>query len=438
MVEDLLLVLLTVGIYAISAGRRFGHFSAISLFIYAQSAMAVGTLSLLSTGIQADTVHRDLILATLGILVGVAMIFAFTSRTTAKRGNEPSVDYSYPKVSVWTWIWISLAITALYYWSVGYLAFFESIQAIIAGSDIDISGLRLESYSGSRYFFPGYVNQFKNSLLPALALVVIISAFHFQTRRRYLMTFLLSIAGVIALLGTGQRGAFVIVALVGVVMTSLIKPRESGKYLFRAAIIGVPIFFLATFAGGRANSALQQAGGADDVISVLFSQLVFRLFGSNQYSSVVGFRYVFDREITNGGEWARGIIGLIPGQPGSDLSNQIYAVFYGTTRGTAPVSVWGSAFHNFGFAGAVVVALVLAVILCLLSISSKNIAETNLIRTAGVAGVTVTLGMWIADGPTSLLNTGIGLYTLLWWWGSVIASRKAKLAPLSTEVAHGG
>ena len=48
------------------------------------------------------------------------------------------------------------------------------LRAQLSGqSDADITTLRLNSYSGSQYFAPGYVNQFKNVLLPALVVIVI-------------------------------------------------------------------------------------------------------------------------------------------------------------------------------------------------------------------------------------------------------------------------
>ena len=421
MSELLLLVFPVVAFYALTAGIHFGQFSAISLFVYANATMAAGTVPSLDPSIAADHVHALLVSLTLLTIVGTAFVASVTQRRASRASFRPSLEFSLPQPSVALWIVISIAITALYYVNVGYLAFFESLRALAGSTDTDFAALRLESYAGSRYFFPGYVNQFKNALLPALTIAVLVSAHHLRARGRVMTTALLLPIALLALLGTGQRGAFVLALGVAVVAASLIAPGSFRRNAFRIGLLGLGLFFVTTIASGRATTALRTAEGIGGQIGVLFDQLAFRLLGSNQLSSVVGFRYVHETDVPFASEWAASIIGLLPGLPGSDLSNRIFAMLYGSSRGTAPLSLWGSAYHNVGMPGAVVLAAVIAIALCAIATKINATANSNLIELVGMAGVTVTLGTWIADGPVAPINAGLAVYVLLWLWGSRLA-----------------
>src|SRR5690606_35590972 len=59
---------------------------------------------------------------------------------------------------------ISATITIIYYVLIGYNVVILMLEGSLAFGDY--SDLRLASYSGEEYFAPGYVNQFKNVLLP--------------------------------------------------------------------------------------------------------------------------------------------------------------------------------------------------------------------------------------------------------------------------------
>jgi oligosaccharide repeat unit polymerase len=431
--ELLLFILLLVGIYAFTAGARFGHLSVISLFVYAQATMAAGTIPALDPGIVADQTHASLIMFTLATLVVTSFVASFTRRGITRTNYAPEVDYEIPPRRVAFLILFSIAVTAGYFASIGYIAFFESLQALASDTGEDLAGLRLESYAGSRYFFPGYVNQFKNALLPALTIVALIWMFHFKRRGRVIVAVLLVPTVLVALLGTGQRGAFVLAMAVSLVSAYLVAPRSFRKFALRIGLVGIGLFFVTTVASGRATTELREATGLGGQIGVLFEQLAFRLLGSNQTSSVTGFRYVHELQIAPGSEWLQAFVGLLPGQTGSDLSNRIFAVLYGGTRGTAPLSLWGSTYHNFGLPGSIIIAAVIAIILCGIATKINATKHTNLIQLLGMAGVTVTLGTWIADGPVAPLNSGLVMYIIVWWWGSRREKKLATEQPRTTS-----
>ena len=96
MPELLLFILLLVGIYAFTAGARFGHLSVISLFVYAQATMAAGTIPALDPGIVADQTHASLIMFTLATLVVTSFVASFTRRGITRTNYAPEVDYEIP------------------------------------------------------------------------------------------------------------------------------------------------------------------------------------------------------------------------------------------------------------------------------------------------------------------------------------------------------
>lgn len=434
MTEYLLLVFVILGVFLLGAGRRFGYLSAVSLFVYAQSVMAIGIIPSLEAQSAADETHVWLIVGTLSVVVLTATAYSMFLRG-GRRAYAPVVDYDYPPKTTWLLILLSIGICALYYAAIGYIAFFESIQSIAGGGDEDIADLRIQSYSGSRYLFPGYVNQFKNSLLPALVMVVGVAAFHFRSRGRHWLVILLVPITLVFVLGTGQRAPFVRALIFVTIAFYLIAPKSMKKYAPRLALVGVPLFFLATFATGRAGEELAEADGPLGMVQVFFEQLLFRIFGSSQLGSVVGFRWVYDQSIPTGSEWTQSLLGLLPGQAGSDTANQIFALLYGSTRGTAPLSLWGSTYYNFGMEGSLLLAFFLGLLLCIISQKSLKMTDINVIQATGVAGVSMTFGLWISDGPTTPLNAGLAAFAILWIWGGQIAKRRRQ-EPTGRSAAH--
>lgn len=426
MTELLLFIVSLTVIYYFTFGARLGRLSIVSLFIYAQAAMAAGTLTSLDPMASSDRTHAVLLVVTYCIVVLVASVGAILSPASARHSEEPmTIDYNMPVKSTVLWICASIGASMAYFVSVGYIAFFESLEAVLRGSDADIASLRLESYAGNSYFFPGYVNQFKNALLPALTVATVISLYHSKSHWRHPVAATLAPVTLILLLGTGQRAPFILALGLALVVTYLIAPKRLARRAAPIVCVGLLLFFLTTFASGRVALELREAEGPEEHLAILWNQLLFRIFGSNQISSIAGFRYVYDGRIPLGSEWAEGLVGLLPGKSGSDLSNKVFESLYGSTRGTAPLSIWGSAYHNLGFYGAIAFAAFLALALTSIAIKVNKKEASNLIEVVGIAGVMVTLGTWIADGPTAVLNGGFATYTVLWLWGSHLHKRRA-------------
>lgn len=398
--------------------RRSGLISASTIFMTTNLVMALGTLPMLDPTIEADRVHAAVSCVSLAAVAAmlIAASTLFGGRFAAAPFRQQTRAYPTTR-TLWILIGASVLICTAYYWALGYNVLFLGVFAYATGTPLDITSLRLESYSGSQYLFPGYVNQFRNVLLPALSLVTIVALFRSRSRLRWWVSVGLVLANLVFMLGTGQRGAFVTFMLVTVTFIAFVSPRAFWRWMPLVVAAALPLFLLATFALGRAKTQLDSASSPLEQLWVLLGQLAFRVFGSNQEASVAGFRYIYELPTQWGGEWWQAAIGLLPGLTGSDISNQIHAELYGSDRGTAPLSVWGSTFYNFGFGGVVVMAILLALAVHTIDRVRLSAAHRNSLEVVGAAGVAVVVGTWVAGDPTYLLNVGAAVFAVLWYWG---------------------
>lgn len=414
---DLSVVLLTAFALYVTAMRRFGMLNANALFVYIQMIMALGTFAALESTLDVDRIYGYVVLvAMLGYFIGSGTILALYE---SPAGNDapPLPRVLRPLPSIWALVALSCVIIILYFQAVGYSALLDGLKNSFSGGDADIAGQRLDSYSGSRYLFPGYVNQFKNALLPAL-LIVAITYWHRAGITRYLTRGVLVGISLFGLLGTGQRGAFIQILVVVAYYLYLMNGRRLPRRGWLLAPAGLAFIVVSTIALGRSNAAIGQGATTGDRALVALNEFASRVFEVQQASAVSGFRYIYEQPIQWGREWLQGLMGIMPGSAGTDLPNRLYQALYGTDRGTAPPSIWGSVYHNAGWIGVVVVPIVLGVLVAVVTLRSLEPVPRNSLQIVGIAGVSTSIGFWAAGGPETLLNTGLAAYAFLWFWGN--------------------
>jgi hypothetical protein len=404
------------------ARKRVGLAAAAPLFALLEVVMAAGILPQLDPANPADRLHGWIVLATLTILMAASgLVLILQKPPTNEAPDQPLILYR-PSRLAWMALWVALVVVVAYYAAVGSSALITGVADQLSGGRNDIAGIRLSAYSGGQYLFPGYVNQFKNSLLPAISLVVI--AYWFKSgHRRMLASVGLVAFSTLGLLGTGQRGHFLIMAAIAAVFLVRI---NGGRLSRKTAAMGVFAIFalvVTTAALGRSTSLLPSDAGFGERLAAAAGELSHRVFVDEEESAVYGFRYIYDQQPQWGGDWAASAAGLLPGTGGSDLSNRIYESMFGTPRGTAPPSLWGSAYYNFGMVGIVALPLLLGVFLSRLSIRGTVTRPRNTMEVMGISGTFVTLAFWVADTPVAPLNIGLGVYLGLWWWGRSALNR---------------
>lgn len=427
MATHIILALLGFGVYFVCVIRATGYLTPAALFSYVQLVMAVGTFRLIIPDNDIERFYGDLTLGALLVYLAVSFLVMLHNPPLIKRNRvwSPSlpvvVPYR-PRTLMWVLLGVSGLITIGYYQAVGHSALIEGLRQTVLGGDEDLAGMRLSAYSGENYFFPGYVNQFKNVLGPSI-IVLIITYWSTVGKRRIFVSSALVIAATFALLGTGQRGAFVQFSVVVIVYIFIL----AGRRLPRGAYVGVSLMLLviavATVALGRSEPNSQDSEGWAGRIADGLGGFGGRVFEEQQSAGLAGFHYIATQPIQWGSEWASSFRGVLPGSSGSTLATDIFETIYGSRRGTASPTLWGSIYHNFGAVGVVVGAVGMGVIVSLVSRKINSYRKLNSLQALGMSGVATVIGFWAAGSPIFLLNNGIVVYLGLWTLGTLQARK---------------
>ncbi|WP_446721061.1 O-antigen polymerase [Luteococcus sp. H138] len=327
---------------------------------------------------------------------------------------------------------LSLFITVAYYYTVGYNVLALGIKGMFTGVSEDYTNLRLESYSSNRYLFPGYVNQFKNIILPSLALVWIHGVIETRQRGARLTSVILVGVCILALLGTGQRGAFMLFSLAVLLFLYRLSPNRFRSRAPRFLGLVVPLMLVSTFLLGRSSAALSSATSLFGQAGVLFKELGKRFMYDNQWSGAMAYQYISMNPTQWGREWVQAISGILPSNPGSSLASDVFAYLYGTNRGTAPISMWGSVYYNFSWFGLLVFPVVLAIAWHKISSAQASSRPANGLEAVATTGFAAVAGMWAVGGPEYLLNAGAVAYGVLWWMGVRMRHAEGLVRPEST------
>jgi oligosaccharide repeat unit polymerase len=418
--------ILTVVHYSV-VSRVQGVLTLDGIFAILQWVMASGTLWILDASVTADNRYAYVISVPPMIYVLTSMLVYLASASRRARGVtviQPRTLIVKPTQGLIWLLTFSGAITVLYFVSVGHNVLLQGLR----GTGENYTDLRLESYSGSRYLYPGYVNQFKNTIFPLLA--VSIGAYLIAARRagRVIYGVAASVGILLAVLGTGQRGAFVQFLLTILTFLYLLDRARFRRRASIALTLGIPPLMFSTFLLGRSDLNGTSANSTIRVARVLSGELVKRVFYDNQASGQYAFRYIEFRPIAIGQEWLQGILGILPTNSGSSLAREVFAYLYGSDRGTAPISMWGSVYYNFGVAGVFLGAVFLGIAFQTCTARILQRPERNMVELLGIASTFVILGNWVVGGPEYLLNAGLLAALFVWWIGSRIPSGRAVTA----------
>jgi hypothetical protein len=136
------------------------------------------------------------------------------------------------------------------------------------------------------------------------------------------------------------------------------------------------------------------------------SEVGHRLLNANQAGAVFGFRYVYEKEVTNGVEWLQTLVGYLPGVRGSTLSSEVHNYVFGSYRGTVPVSLWVSVYYNLGMAGVVPAAILIMKVIESAHLVLRFIPMTRL-HLVAYSYLCFYLAIMPATQPFQILNNGL-------------------------------
>ncbi|MBQ1047990.1 oligosaccharide repeat unit polymerase [Micromonospora sp. C51] len=419
--------------YAVAV-RHYGILSPDGLFVACQLLMLYGTIRLIDTTSTVDTFYAQLMAAATAIYIISSMITGLLLRRGGRLAHMTPGHYSVSLTRPNAWIIavvvISLIVAYVYFAAIGYSAFWEGLKGQLSGTPEDVTTLRLQSYAGEKYLFPGFVNQFKNAILPGLTLVLTVWSFKNGGLFARAASICLMALAAFALLGTGQRGALVVFVTTTIVYAYLHNRRRLPLTATVPLILGLPLVLLSTAVLARTDDAPSRLSGA-------WIDLRNRFFEDNQVSGIAAFRYTSSLPVRYGGEWLDGLLSVLPGHRGSTLNSDVFYTLYRSTRGTSPPSLWGSVHYNFDTVGLIAFAALFGVALQFLTQRSLRRNNYNSLQLVGLAGITVVLGTWIAGGIETPLNVGLMSYVVLWYWGSRVGDPTTRRLVVQRKRAPG-
>lgn len=433
------LITLAAGYHILWMTRANGLLTIDSVFTISTWTLTFGTLQILDLANDYDAVYCWVVTLPLLIYVFASQLTYLTlGRYTRRRRARRNIVYSSPGLLGYGILALSIAITLLYYSAVGYNVFLTGLRDTLSGSDVqDYTTLRVDSYSNqSGYLFPGYVNQFKNTLLPATSIAFIVYIYSHKKSGRLIAATIVSAITLIGVLGTGQRSMMIFLAYILIVFAYQIKPH---RFYFRAFLIlstSIPLLLFSTFLLGRQQEKIDAADGFFEKTGILLYELFDRIFYVQQWSGQMVFHYTQTQPTQWGAEWAKALTGVLPGMSGTDLPRVVFEILFGTDRGTATPSVWGSAFYNFSWFGIVLLAIVLGVVFQRISFGFARKPTVTLLELVSYSGFAVTTGNWTVGGPEYLLNAGSITFAILWFLARRQASRRARQSHLAHPRSH--
>ena len=403
--------------YALFISKRDLFANPVFFFTGFQLIGFLGTIPLLDLTQEVDIVYYyvyvvGLLSMLLGFVIGDVIFPVKRSRIIAWHRDSTYVKmgFVYDKL-VFGLVFFSVLVSVLYFIAVGYNVFLLGIINMASGGGVveDVSRLRMASYNSDitgNYYYPGYVNQFKDTLLP-IALFYLWTKKGIIKKKSLFLTVLLlvlSIASLILILGTGQRGAFVLAGLQGgAFMMVVAAAKKRKKILLWGSAFVMSFMILSTFMIGRTESGAFNLGESLDAIW-------WRIAGANQFGAVIGFREVIYLESTQWGrEMWQSIVGLLPGVRGSMLSNRIAKKIWGG-YGTAPPSNWGAIYYNFSWFGMVLFPVLFSIFLKYLYYRLYS-ERKELFRVLIYVCSFVIIGTWIAGNSVNYYFN-VGLFAL--------------------------
>lgn len=406
--------------------------SPLLFFIVSQTFMFCGTTDLIDMSIEADRVHMVVMLCSLIVLV--CSDFVFSKVFNLKSQQLIIEEHKFYKINKKFYLFkiiflsiFSIIACSIFFVKLGYNVFLVAIKELFSSSleSTSIVEYRLNAYSSGKYLGAGYVYQFRNIILPLTTVTIYYLSQIYKNRILQLYAILSTPLAILFSLGTGQRGGFVMCFLM-VFLSMYFTGNINKKNKLRFIIIFFVLFSVMSTSLGRTSITYDDSLGT--IIKSNFAALKKRIIVDNQSTSVIGFRYIYEySEIQYGKDWLQMLKDILPGRNDyTAMATKIFALMHGgSTRGTAPPSIWGSVWYNWGPIGIPIISLAIGFFytyIYYLFISKKNTS----FRIVCFSGIFVILGFWISDGPMTLINSGLITVIIMYYLIEKFNLKKSK------------
>lgn len=410
---------------AVNHGCRF--VGASNLFVIVQAFLFLGTLSA-KVDVSEHMFHRWVILQlvgivgfTLGALVSNAIMHT-NPRLAFRSFSERDWLFDVHSATYWALMLLGVLSAVV---GIGFSIRFGQnalIRSLLlrAQDPVDsaraYSALRKSAVYGDTYLGYGYVMQFTDYLLPCFSHLLMFRANYRRCSLDGAVWFVFTCITVWCLTVTGRREPMIQYALCLWLVVSTRYGAGLGKLLQRRwrsliALImpGVGLVFLLT-------NAVRYSTGISLIAGV--AQLWNRMGVTLASEKLRMMEFIFEQPIVWGQQWMDSLLTIAPRGHMPGLSNQMHAMLYGSSMGNSPLEIWGSAWHNFGWIGTVIVPFIMGLFLQWITLCTLTGPKTP---TRLVLLTMMGIGLARVSEPYLLLNNGV--FTL---WLVLIGTRMTR------------
>jgi oligosaccharide repeat unit polymerase len=387
-------------------------------FIPCQWIIASGTILYIDFSSEDEFLYAVLfLLATTFFIIGAALRFSQSQVSTLYRDfftRDVESDSIDSLLGFYFMTVLAVIVTYSYYRMIGY----NLLLDVLLGRDIlDFVTARLATYSGDIYYAPGYVNQFKNALLPlCVSVIIVFISRSIKSNIRYFWIAALVFGLLLALLGTGQRAPMIYALMAAVFSASLVTQLPSKKIISRVLVV-IIIFGGFSVLNSRTDDA--------SLLGSLSSLLV-RVFMVEQTEGILSFKYMASIKSVYLYEWLEGFMGISPWHKGSYLAHQTFEHLHGTDRGTSAITLVASAYHNGGMLLVVLFYFFTGYLFSSAYIKFLSGRKT-ILRCFGYGHIFFIFSVFVSTGPILLVNKGMLMFMLFLAIRGLRFRRKSKI-----------
>ena len=405
-----ILYFVTALCYGIYSFKKY-YITPALIFVGMQTIMFSGILTYVDPAFSSDIKL---------VLIYLLALIMFISGTVLSMRIYPvkkhDIRFSNDKLTIYQQlvilglVFVSIVACTYFFVSSGYNVFVQMLQAFAGGGTGDYTEERLAL---NNVWGVGYIYQFRVVIFPVVCAFLVTNKHHPLLRKiGYVCTPLM----IIFILGTGQRGGFVMFILMFMVALLYVykfyRQKRIRTIIVATAVGSLVLFGFMTIFNGRV---------ATD--SNVFQSILSRIFNENQECAVIGFRYIDSKNIQWGRDWFLSMMDILPGKNDyQQLSYVIFKIMYGTDRGTAPPCIWGSTYYNFGWAGIIFMPFIMGFLYHKFYYTFRS-REINRLRIFLYSAMFVVLGSWLSDNPMVLFNQGFITLAIL---TSILRATKKK------------
>ena len=252
---------------------------------------------------------------------------------------------------------LALLVTGAYFYLLGFFVPIQALRTLLTGGEGEMYAvykeLRRASHATGAYLAPGYVYQFKNTLLPLVAIIL-----YFRSRVRpslwsYGLFYLFLASTVFALVGIGRRypvaffaASFLIVALARYMAPFRFSRRRA------TALVVLAVLILSGLTLMMGTRGMEKA--VDHSLLWAPVQVLDRAVSGPAQEKVIVYELFLEDKAPM---WGRGSLQqlevLLPGKSEFNLANELHELVYGSPEGNVGLDFWGTLWYDFHWWGLV-------------------------------------------------------------------------------------